>query len=207
MKTNDPIPRTPPGSRRRTAAFTFVEMMVASALTVFVITGIVYSYVFGMRMYELSRAKMGCTDDARRAINKMVDEIRSATVIRVGDGKLNSFDEVPNGQPQQGNSIMIFPTKNTNDWIRYYHHKGTQQLRRTEDGVNSFVVLANQVTNTLVFSSEEFLGTILTNNFNNRVIGVRLEFASIQYPMMSIGPSNYFDYYQLRTKITRRKLE
>jgi hypothetical protein len=111
-----------------------------------------------MRIYEPSRAKMGCADDARRAIHKRVGEIRAATVIRVGDGKLNSFDEVPNGQPQQGNSIMVYPSKNTNDWIRYYHHKGSQQLRRTEDGVNSFMVLANQVTNVLVFSSEDFKG-------------------------------------------------
>jgi len=188
-------------------AFTLTEMMISTSLFMMVVGGVIYGYVFGLRMFELSRAKMCATDDARRAINKMVDDIRGATWIRIGNGSLTNFTEITGASLQKGSAVQVYPTKVTNDWVRYFYHSPSKQLRRTEDGVNSFVVLANSVTNQMIFSSEDFTGQILTNNFNNRVIGVKLEFASIQYPMMSIGPTNYFDYYQLRTKITRRKLE
>jgi hypothetical protein len=48
---------------------------------------------------------------------------------------------------------------------------------------------------------------VLTNNFNNRVIGVTLEFFQLQNPTVPIGPGSVFDYYRLRTKITRRAIE
>ena len=53
---------------------------------------------------------------------------------------------------------------------------------------------------------EDFAGNILTNNQNNRIIGLKLEFYQIQYPKMPVGPGQYYDYYQLHTRITRRTI-
>ena len=67
--------------------------------------------------------------------------------------------------------------------------------------------MASYVTNSVVFTSEDYQGTILTNNQNNRVIGLTLQFYQIQYPVMKIGSNQMFDFYQVRTKVTRRVLE
>jgi hypothetical protein len=64
--------------------------------------------------------------------------------------------------------------------------------------------VANSISNNLVFSAEDYSGSILTNNENNRVIGVTLAFFQLQYPSIPIGPGSIYDFYQLRTKITRR---
>jgi hypothetical protein len=68
-------------------------------------------------------------------------------------------------------------------------------------------VVANAITNSMVFTSEDFSGTVISNNLNNRVIGLSLQFYQLQYPKVTIGPGSYYDFYQLRTKITRRALE
>jgi hypothetical protein len=69
------------------------------------------------------------------------------------------------------------------------------------------MVVANAITNSMVFTSEDYTGTVLTNNLNNRVIGMTLQFYQLEYPTVPIGPGAFYDFYQLRTKITRRALE
>jgi hypothetical protein len=59
----------------------------------------------------------------------------------------------------------------------------------------------------MVFTSEDFAGNVLNNNLNNRVIGVTLQFYQLEAPPVLIGPGSLYDFYQLRTKITRRALE
>ena len=68
-------------------------------------------------------------------------------------------------------------------------------------------MVARTITNTVVFRAQDYLGRVLTNNQNNRVIGLNLQFYQIEFPVYLIGPGYYFDYYELRTKITRRVLE
>ena len=68
-------------------------------------------------------------------------------------------------------------------------------------------VVAEYITNSVVFTLEDFRGTNLTSSQNNRVIGLKMQFYQIQFPVTMIGPGNYYDYYQLQTKITRRTLE
>jgi hypothetical protein len=59
----------------------------------------------------------------------------------------------------------------------------------------------------MVFTAEDYAGNVQLNNFNNRVIGVTLQFFQLQTPTVPIGPGCLYDFYQLRTKITRRALE
>ncbi len=67
------------------------------------------------------------------------------------------------------------------------------------------LAIAGSITNTMpLFAAEDGYGHTLTNNLNNVVIGVYLQFRQLQYPLVNIGPTNYFQYYQLHTRITRR---
>lgn len=193
-------------SPRRTRAHTLTEMMVGMAIVLLVMAGVLSAHVFGLRLFEVTKTKLGASDDARVAIGLMVTEIRSAKLIRVGNGSAGSFVEAPLDTPQQGNAVQIHPSSSPTNFVRYYRDPADQKLKRQPDAGPATVV-ASAITNALVFTAEDFSGTILTNNENNRVIGLTLQFCQLEYPSVAIGPGNLYDFYQLRTKITRRTLE
>ena len=192
---------------RGVRAFTLAELMVSMAILFLFINGILYCHLFGMRMFQITKAKLGASDDARQAISLMISEIRTAKIIKVGDGSLSSFTEIPTNTPQVGSAIQIHATTNTNVFVRYFWDSGDNKLKRTTNGSTAANVVAHYITNNLVFTSEDYAGNVITDNQNNRVIGLDLKFYQMEYPVYAIGPGNYFDYYELRSKITRRVLE
>lgn len=191
---------------RRERAFTLSEMMIVCAIGTVLFAGILTGHLTGIRLFQMTKAKLGGTDDARGAISRLIDEIRPAKLVRLGQGSANSFTACGLNAAQQGNAIQIYPTTATNNYIRYYLASDNTLHRAASDGsINQ--VLAHFITNQTIFTSESYNGTILTNNENNRVIGLTLQFYQIQYPIVRIGQGQLYDFYQLRTKITRRTLE
>lgn len=190
-----------------TGGFTLTEILVTMMIMSMIMASVLSCHLFGMRLFEASKAKLGASDDARISIGSMVTEIRSAKLVRIGKGDMNGFVERAASQLQSGNAIQIYPGTNTNQFIRYYHDLADQKLKRTTNGWGDARTIASSVSNHVVFAAEDFTGTILTNNENNRVIGVTLQFYQLQYPSVPIGPGNFYDFYQLRTRITRRALE
>ena len=195
--------------RIRQSAFTLVEVIIAMTIMLMVLGGVIAVQMFGMRMFQLTNAKMGASDDARKAIDFLSSEIRSAKIVKIGDGGfgLANFAECAPGQPQVGNAIQVhplYPSTNLSSFARYYWNSSTNQLQRAENGVDNLIVVAHFVTNGTIFACEDALGNILTNNQNNRVIAMKLQIQQIQYPIMRIGTGNYFDYYQISTKTSPR---
>lgn len=193
--------------KRGQVAFTLTEVMVSCAVFVLVIMGVIYTHIMGIRMYELTKAKLGASDMARNALGLLVTEVRCSKFLLVGTGDLTTFTPIASGSLQQGPALQIYRGTNTNDFIRYYFDATDNKLRRTTNGATYKEVIAEFITNSIVFTSENYDGTVLTDNQNNRVIGLTLQFYQIQYPITIIGPGQYYDFYQLRTKITRRVLE
>ena len=203
MKTRLLSPGFPivPTRLRRHHAFTLVDLMVAMGLFMLVIMAVIYSHIFGLKMYGIVHAKLSATQDARRTISQMSEEVRTAGVVYVGNGNETTFEKIPIHTLQQGNALRIYPdADDTNTFVQYYHDAATEELRRFSSDDEASVV-ARSVTNTMVFASENFSGNVLTNYFNNRVIAMKLQFSQ------TIGGSSLGDHYQLRTKITRRALE
>jgi len=198
------------GAGRLASAFTLPEMMVSLAIFSLLGAGLISTQIMGLRMDQLARSKIGASADARSAISRMVKEIRSAGLVRIGTGDLTQFKEMGVNQRQEGNAIQVYPDKSVlTKFVRYYYDPTDQKLRRTEDGLTSVLVVADSVKNQSapLFTCEDFSGSVLTNNYNNRVIGVHMEFFQLQNPTVPIGPNSIYDFYQFRTKITRRALE
>lgn len=183
------------------------ELQISLAIIMLVIAGVISSHVFGLKLNEATRAKLSASDAARNALAKLVGDIRTAKVIEVGNGNRSSFVAIPNGQTQQGSSIRVYPGTNTNSFIVYFRDSSDSKLKRAVTNGVTPKIIAEYLTNTVLFTSENFGGTVLTDSQNNRVIGVSLKFYQIQYPVTTIGQGGYFDYYQVSTKITRRALE
>ena len=62
--------------------------MVTMAILMVVLAGVLTSHLFGLRMFEITKAKLGASDQARVAIQRLIGEIRSAKTVRIGNGNL-----------------------------------------------------------------------------------------------------------------------
>ena len=193
--------------RRTSKGFSLLEQMIVVLILGLVIGGAIGVHIFGLRLYKLTEAKLNSGDEARRAISLLIGEIRSAKVVRVGSGNLTSFSEIDLNSKQEGSAVEIFPTTNSTEWVRYYWDSSDQKLKRTEDGLNSYLVIAQSISNSIVFTSENYAGTVLTNNQNNRVIGLTMEFEQLIDASTGTTNGGLYDYYRLRARITRRALE
>lgn len=209
MKTN----REHRPTVRAAAGFTLAELLIACGLLVLLTTAIVCTFIFGMQLYQTTEAKLGANDQARKAVLTLTDEIRSATQIKVGTGGINGFTEiVSNGLT--GPAIQIYPTSDTNSWIRYYGEKdpGSTNYGRlcrlgSTDGTNYSVVVSHNILNPqTLFSAEDSYGNVLTNNLNNRVIGLNLQLYTVESTTVQIGGATSHDFFQLHTRMTRRRI-
>ncbi|HWY77955.1 MAG TPA: hypothetical protein VN281_20235 [Verrucomicrobiae bacterium] len=202
-------------ARRRMLAYTLTEMLVSASLFLLLVGGVVYGYMFGLSMYQVTRVKLGASDDARKSFIRLTDEIRSAWQVQVGNGSQSSFTQVASNALQRGNALQIYmQTSDTNTWIRYWYQTNSSPTNTTTllriqswQFTNDILTVCHSITNIVpLFTSEDASGNILSNNVNNRVIGVTLQFYQLEYPRINVGPGSYYDFYQLHTRITRRTL-
>ncbi len=199
-------------SVRRQRAFTLVEMVITSAVFLMLTTAVVYTYIFALNLHETDRIKLSATDEARKVLVPLVGQIRSANQVKIGNGNALNFVACAVNGLQAGNAIQIFPTNVTTTWTEYYYETNTASSNfsklvyvNSSNLTETVVALAASLTNTLpVFDAEDTYGNPLMTNQNNVVIGVCLQFCQLQYPLVNIGPTNFFQYYQLHTRITRR---
>ena len=201
-------------------------MLVAFAIFSMVVAAVVFTQVFAMRMYTLAATKLSATRDGRQAMDVMRREIREAKTLQVGNcsvaGGLPLFVPDSTATNAQGNALQIFPTTDTNSYTLFYLDttSSTNKLKTSDatviwSGTNitgtnftAPLTLCSYITNTTIFYAEDYTGTPLNNDpRNNRVYEVVLQFYQWEYPIAAIGPSNMYDYYQLRTRAARRALD
>ncbi|HYG34552.1 MAG TPA: prepilin-type N-terminal cleavage/methylation domain-containing protein [Clostridia bacterium] len=206
MKT---LSRFPQGSRRRLdhAGFTITEIMVAMALLSLVIIAVIYSHVFGLRLFNITATKLSACQSARAALNRVRDDIRSGKLLYIGTGDNATFSCVPVNSPREGNALQIYPGVATNFFIRYYVDPSARALKRVASGSTNVEIVAPFITNQMVFRAEDYSGTTLTNDQNNRIIRMTLEFYQWQFPVAQAGVGAYYDYYHLQTRVARRTIE
>lgn len=190
---------------RPAAGFTLTEILVVSALFVLLIAALVTSQIVGLKMHRIAETKLTATSEGREALTAIRDEIRAAKMVYVGNGDATWFVAITNDMPHVGNALQIWPTTNLTRFVRYYVDAATHTLMRYTNGQAR--PIAGFVTNTLAFRAEDFRGNILTNNVNNRVIRMTLEFYQWQFPLATAGEGGMYDYYRLQTRVTRRAIE
>jgi type II secretory pathway component PulJ len=189
--------------------FSLVELLVTMVTVVMVLGAITTAYLYALTVVEFTKPKLSASDEARRAISLMTEEIRGARLLRIGNGTSSTFTEASAFGKQEGSAIRLHPTTNYNNYVQYFWSSNDiygGRLMRTVNGSTATYVVANSVSNSMVFRAENHLGQVLTNNTDNRVIAMELKFFQIQFPVTPIGVGNYYDFYQLRAKITRRTL-
>ena len=196
MRFQVPYPRS---SYRRSLTlgrgFTLPELLISITVFSLLVIGIVFANLYGLSMFRITETTLNATDDARKTIGKMADEIRTCKDSWVGNVKTGAFMAQLDGEIQQGTSLLI---SNKADYVMYFVNPSDQTFRRTTSTPGSAIVIAESITNAVVFSVRDHLGNVLTNNQNNRVIHLNLQFYQAKRHMQVA------DYYQLETSVTRR---
>jgi len=182
--------------------FTLPEILIAMTVFLLMVGGIIAANLLGLRMFEITETKLNVSTWSRETVEKITTEVHSCNTVWVGNVTTNGiFEALLDGETQQGTGLLIYPTTNTANYIIYFVNPSDRTFRRTTDQTNSAVVLADSVTNTIAFSAQNLSGNVLTNNENNRVIHVTLEFYQ---PGRFMAGANY---YKLETAVTRRALQ
>jgi type II secretory pathway pseudopilin PulG len=202
---NKPTANSPSLTLRRSkqqSALTLVELMISMSIFGMVILGFIMLQLFGMKQNQLVESKLGANDQARQLLEKMGLEIRSAKRLEVGNISGASFVEVPDGQPQRGTGIRIYPLSgdaNTNTYVQYYFNTNTRNLLRLSSGGGGAKLIADKLTNNMAFQAEDYAGTVQTQGTHQwkNCIRVILEFAEYQYPLTKVGPGYLYDYYKV----------
>jgi len=200
LKKNDPAGRQ---------AFTLVELLVASTIFLILVVGAMVSVqLYGLRVYTLTTSKIKVTTGARESLNDIRDRIRTAYDVNVGTYSNGVFSTIATGQSQRGNAVQIFANTNTAaaSALVFYEDVTNNVLNMVYS--NTVSVEASFMTNYYCFQNEDFQGNVVTNNIGYRVITIILQFSQLAFPAGYSGPApaNVYDYYRLRTRITRRAI-
>jgi hypothetical protein len=183
------------------SAFTLAELLVAVTVFLLLVAGVLGAHLFGLRMEQTVETKLNASNGARNALGKITDEIRTCTSVWIGNVSTNGqFTALLDGVSQTGNGLLIQPTTNATNFIVYFVDPTDNSFRRTTSAPGMTTIIAQTVTNAMVFRAQDFSGNVLTNSQNNRVIHLTLEF----YQPQPLLPAP--DYYKLETSVTRRAL-
>ena len=199
-------------SRRRAQAMTLTELMTATSIFVLMIAGLVVTNMFAMQQDELVNSKLGANDQSRLGFDLLLSEIRGCKFVQVGSGTSNSFTTVTNGATEQGNALLITPSTNSSTWIQYYFNTNSTngELDRVASyASNTPTVICTGLTNTFLFQITDFTGTNIlttspTNYSRNYVVCVVFQFYQYQYPLTMVGSNEFYNYYKIAFKASRR---
>jgi type II secretory pathway pseudopilin PulG len=211
--------------RTRNPAFTLPEILIAVTIFIMIIGAVVALQLFGVRIFQLAATKLTATEDARSTVNFIREQVREAKILYIGtysgtNGSPGSFSALVNTN-QVGSALLIFPSTNATYGTIFYQDPTITNLcsvsitNATTDtnGVTTGTI-ADYATDALfvtnnsnVFQAEDFQGNVLTDNRNNRVIHVTLQFSQLEYPVAGIGAGALYDYYELHTRATRRSID
>lgn len=185
-------------NRNCQAAFTLPELLVAITIFAFLTIAIVFAHLYGLSMYRINENTLTVTATARNAIGRMTDEIRTCGEVEIGNVSGGVFTGLLMGEVQRGGALQIKPSKTSSNYVVYFINTADQTFQRATSEPSSAVIVAESVTNTLVFQAQNHLGQVLTNNANNRVIHFTLEYFQPR------RHRQVAEYYKLESSVTRR---
>src|SRR6185295_14429120 len=95
------------------SAFTLPELMIAVAIFIILLGGLVSTNMFGLRMFQIEQAKLSASDGARKIAGGLVNEIRSCDSFQIGTVSTNgTFTALSLNATQTGPALIVFPIPN-----------------------------------------------------------------------------------------------
>jgi hypothetical protein len=189
------------------AAYTLPEMIITMGIFLLAITGVISASIMGGKLYQVTGAKLDAAGAARKAMDKIVSDIRESDDVAVGAGNATTFTEAAINTIQQGNAAQITQSYPAVQTVTYWldTNAGTLFRRTTLSATRETV--ANYVTNTIPFTLESATNTVLTNSQAAETVGFKLMFFRPIYPYTPTGPGRLYDSAQIQVRVTPRVLQ
>lgn len=189
------------GSPNRSfSGFTLTNLMVSLTIFGMVLSSMIAAHLFGLRMMELSRLQLEASDTFTGSFSPLFTDVRSAKRLRLGNGDRQSFQEAQAMAVQQGNALQVYPTRDTNLFVRYFLDSQDHALKRLDPN-GSLTVIARSLTNDVLFTAENYAGAKLTNMNSFAAISITLDVTRDNPAATSNGITH------LETRITSRLFE
>lgn len=209
-----------PAAAGRIRGFTLVEAVVATAIYTILFIGVMIAIqIFGLREYTLGGTKLSAMSGALKVLNQVRDAIRSSKQVDVGNlttvSDPTTFTLTGPTNKNIGAALRVYPTTNSFPLTIFYldtsGSTNNLKMATSADGstFGSPLTLASYITNQFIFDAEDFQSNILTNDSNNRIIRMELDFYQWEYPVGFVGGvgANAYDYYKLTTRVSRRLID
>jgi hypothetical protein len=196
--------RRPYGRAAAVNGFTLTEAMVGVSVFAMVLCGMISTNIFGMRLMNQANGNVKQNAEWRGAITDLLRDIRTGKNVKIGSGSAVTFSPVANNVPQKGGAVQIYPTTNTNTFIRYFWDGNARAIKRVTSGTATPETVAALVGNSQGFSAEDYAGNTLTNRQSNYVIGILFQ---IYDSMNSLTQGNTNKMYPIRLKVSRRPID
>ena len=101
-------------------AFTLTELLFTTALLVLVFAAVFTCQYYGMQMHNFIKPKLENAAFARETLSYLIEEVRCAQTVEVGEGTLDTFVSAGPTNAQSGNALRIRLAGNTNQFIYYF---------------------------------------------------------------------------------------
>src|ERR1039458_333200 len=202
-----------PAANRTRAGMTLIEVMIASALMMVIVAGVLSAHFLGLRESQLLESKAGVNDTARRAVNQLLQDIRAAKGYDIGTMSGTNFTLITNGILQGAGlklySVVISTNQavDPNKYLIYYFDSnqlasanGMLWRMNSTNGVPAVTV--SNLINTLYFTSEDYFGRTQTVRTYKGVIHATLDFCQFQYPLVAVGSNGIYDTYGINGRAT-----
>jgi len=144
-------PDSSTGSYREQTAFTLVEVMIASTISLMVVGAVLTTNLFGIRVIQITQPKVSASAGVRQMMNSLITEITSAKTLLLGTGDVSSFTRVADGALKQGNAVQLYPTNDTSIFIRYFRDSTDKRLKRVTNGATSIPITTSSKIHSALF--------------------------------------------------------
>ena len=150
--------------RRRCAAFTLAEMLIAAAVyLVLMVSVVVAIQIFALRVYALAAIRLQATQDGRKALNQIRDDIRQGTLLQVGNtDNSGNFTAIAGPNAAQGSALQVFAGTNQGPpYSIYYLQTNLVGAVSGNGGISSNLLLWISVTTNSITGTSA--GSFTTN--------------------------------------------
>jgi type II secretory pathway component PulJ len=177
MRVNCEMRCRPNGRWNRAVGFTLAETMVTTAVFTLVMGSMLSLYVFSSKAISGTTVQLQLNTQAQ-VVNLMVNEIKSSRLTRVMTYNGTNMSSIAMGQAQKGNALSLsvpdgaFGT--TNMLPVYYWIESNGYLYRASGGIMKRKLWMTCITNTFVFSLQDYKGNIASNLLGKSYIDINL---------------------------------
>lgn len=117
---------------KQNRAFTLVELLVATSISIVVLGAILWSQIIGLRLWKVQSLKTKALTSAYISLNQIAYDIKGAYTVQLGTNTSTGFYPLSDGVEQEANALKIVRSSTTNDWFVYYYMDTSNAIYKGE---------------------------------------------------------------------------